>query len=191
MKSNFIYKDQESALKRQRERALKRFNKMISKDAYFLTFTFNNKTLSNTTEQTRLRAVKKYLNEQASEYILNRDYGTENNREHYHAIAKPKYKIFIAKNYKYGFLKIRCLYSIKQFKATMKETTAERLYKHAIKESVKDNKIIYSRKLKTNKDFKYKALADNLINQFKEQPNTQKEIETALKIRANQSKPRH
>lgn len=54
----------------------------------FLTLTFNNECLANTTEQTRREYVRKWLKSYSSKYIANIDYGKKNGREHYHAIIQ-------------------------------------------------------------------------------------------------------
>lgn len=53
----------------------------------FLTLTFSDYTLSNTTEQTRRRYVTRFLSSFSSDYIANIDFGKKNGREHYHAVA--------------------------------------------------------------------------------------------------------
>ena len=53
----------------------------------FLTLTFSDDTLRNTTVQTRRRYVTRFLSSFASDYVANIDYGKTNGREHYHAVA--------------------------------------------------------------------------------------------------------
>ena len=53
----------------------------------FLTLTFPDETLKNTSELTRRRYVTRYLSSFASDYVANVDYGKQNGREHYHAVA--------------------------------------------------------------------------------------------------------
>lgn len=53
----------------------------------FLTLTFSDDTLKNTSELTRRRYVTRYLSSFASDYVANVDYGKKNGREHYHAVA--------------------------------------------------------------------------------------------------------
>jgi hypothetical protein len=53
----------------------------------FLTLTFSDETLRNTTEQTRRRYVTRFLGSFASDYVANIDFGKTNGREHYHAVA--------------------------------------------------------------------------------------------------------
>lgn len=52
---------------------------------YFMTFTFNDQTLSTTSKETRRRKIVKTLNP-CEDYFYNIDFGAENDREHYHAV---------------------------------------------------------------------------------------------------------
>lgn len=126
----------------------------------FLTFTFRNSVLKNTSQETRKRYIKAYLNDMAKEYILNIDFGNENKREHYHAIATPKYEIFLYDIYnkKYGFVKGEPIGQLKRFTNINKSIydIAERLTNHATKETTQNFKIIYSRPNKALKESKYK-----------------------------------
>lgn len=121
----------------------------------FITFTFTNDILENTTEQTRLRYIKAYLNSQTNEYILNRDYGKTTEREHYHAIVKLKdSKLVNFKAYRYGQIRAERLNQLKRFtknNKTIKEI-ANDLMIHATKQSTKGAKIIYSRTTKPKND---------------------------------------
>ena len=58
-------------------------------DLYFITLTFTNKILDNTSENTRKRYVINAL-KKCDDYIVNIDYGTKTEREHYHAIIGIK-----------------------------------------------------------------------------------------------------
>lgn len=53
--------------------------------AYFMTFTFNDANI-NKCERTQRDAIKKVLNNKC-DFILNVDYGSENERKHYHVLA--------------------------------------------------------------------------------------------------------
>ena len=57
-----------------------------SGSAYFITITFNDKTLNNTNEQTRRKYVSRWLKSLSEFYVANIDYGLINEREHYHAV---------------------------------------------------------------------------------------------------------
>lgn len=158
-KSDFKYKDLAKAQAKKRSRLYNRFLSMIleNKDVFFLTFTFKDETLKKTTQKTRERYIKAFLNDQASNYILNCDYGKKNNREHYHAAATPKYKYFVYDLYKNGFIKGEILNKMERFKRANKtpQEIAETLTQHATKNSVKDSRIIYSRAIR-----KYKKIDD-------------------------------
>lgn len=52
---------------------------------YFATFTFDDRALSFTA-YTRKQAVRRLLSDYFDDYILNIDFGSKNEREHYHAI---------------------------------------------------------------------------------------------------------
>ena len=148
-KESFIYKDLEKAQAKKRKRLYNRVLQMLKEnsDLLFLTFTFKESILKTTNEETRKRYIKSYLNEETSDYILNRDYGKTTEREHYHAIVKPRYATINYKRYKYGFIKGERLNQLKRFTDKNKslEDVAESLTEHATKNSTKDNKIIYSR----------------------------------------------
>lgn len=150
------------AKKERLKRLYKRIYNLLSSNlnnCLFITFTFTDKVLKSTNETTRERYIKAYLNEQTNEYILNRDYGKKNNREHYHAIATPKQNIFINKGeikiynavrfnaYKYGQIKADRINKLKRFTKNNKtlEEIATDLMNHATKSSTKESKIIYSR----------------------------------------------
>lgn len=159
-KANHTYKDYERALKTQKERYINRVNEMMRENisnCYFLTFTFTEKTLNKTNEKTRLRAVKDFLNKQASKYMLNIDYGKTNNREHYHAVILSKYKVIVFDAFKYGYIKARKLLPTLN-RPYLAELTAEKLTKHAFKETTRQAKIIYSRATnKINRAFSHLA----------------------------------
>ncbi len=151
-------------------RLYKRILTMIteSKHCQFLTITFNNDTLMTTTKETRKRYVKKWLNRNATSYVLNVDYGDKNNREHYHAIATPNNERFNYKSFKNGFILGEIIGLVKRWKGINKDVKqiAKRLSKHALKESTNNAKIIYSRpNNKTNKAFKeFLAFMDDELN---------------------------
>lgn len=57
-----------------------------SKTVVFVTLTFNDKTLQTTSADTRRQKVRRYLSKFSNNYVANKDFGSKNNREHYHAI---------------------------------------------------------------------------------------------------------
>lgn len=63
---------------------------ILSGNGLFLTLTFNDETLQNTSYKTRRIYVARYLKSQSDYYTANVDYGDENGREHYHAVIYGK-----------------------------------------------------------------------------------------------------
>lgn len=158
---NYDYKNYDKALLKQKERYKRRVESMLKTDkyrCYFLTFTFTEKTLEKTTQKTRLRAIKTFLNGQASDYVLNIDYGKKNNREHYHAIILSRYKTLVLSAYKYGFIEYDKLHdTLNKIYTERNYPTAERLTNHAFKETTRESKIIYSRQAKPKRAITIKA----------------------------------
>lgn len=64
------------------------YEMLISGNCLFLTLTFNDDTLNNTSEATRRQYVRKYLKQFNCKYVANIDYGSINHREHYHAVIQ-------------------------------------------------------------------------------------------------------
>ena len=171
IQANYQYKNYERALKQQKARYQKRVSDMMRADilrCYTLTFTFSDKTLAKTTKTTRLRYIKTFLNQQATDYILNCDYGKLNEREHYHAVILSRYKIIIFDAYKNGFIKARKLHdTIENQYNERTQPTAERLTNHAFKETTRNSKIIYSRA--SNKiNPRFKRLAYKKLKEYNE-----------------------
>ena len=110
----------QKAKKQKRNRIEKDIKKAFesNKKLYFVTLTFNNETLK-LKERTRRNYIKEHL-EQFNGYIANIDYGSKNEREHYHAIiiadektetekilnTKKFVTIKNAKEWQYGFSSI-------------------------------------------------------------------------------------
>lgn len=83
-----LYKGNE----RRKQRIKQRITRMLNNgNALFLTLTFSNKMFErNTTSETRRTYIRRFLKEQCSEYLANIDFGSTNQREHYHAVVVPK-----------------------------------------------------------------------------------------------------
>ena len=116
-----------------------------SGSAYFITITFNDETLFKTNEKTRRVYVSRWLKGLTPFYVANIDYGSKNEREHYHAIITSDTRP--PKSWSYGFIDIK--------KVATSETDTKRVSKyiskltnHAIKNTTKSKRIIYSRKSK-------------------------------------------
>lgn len=117
--------------------------------AYFITLTFNDDTLSSTSESTRRRYVHYTLKNLSPFFIANIDYGTKNEREHYHAIILADTFPQLDKwCNKYGFTNVKKIgNSSKDCESVAKYIS--KLTHHAIKSSTKgSNRLIYSKQVK-------------------------------------------
>lgn len=123
-----------------------------NKDAKFLTLTFTDEILESTTSETRRRYITRFLKSQCSLYVANIDFGGKNGREHYHAVVIPLNAKIDGKDYreKCGSIDFKNVWH-KSNEETM-ENSSKRLSKyvnkltnHAIKETTKQNRIIYSK----------------------------------------------
>lgn len=124
-----------------------RIQQMLSSGTcLFLTLTFTDNVLFNTSQETRCRYVKRFLKSLNTTYIANIDFGKENGREHYHAIVRLD-KISDTQRQVYnklcGAINFEKIHKSSNAKALAKYCA--KLTNHAIKETTKRNAIIYSR----------------------------------------------
>ena len=121
-------------------------------NALFLTLTFTDSVLNSTSEQTRREYVRKFLKTQCKYYVANIDYGKEKGREHYHAVVVPNSDMVDGKPYrdKIGNIDFKRVW----FKSNENDfvNSSKRLAKyvnkltnHAIKQTTKQNRVIYSK----------------------------------------------
>ncbi len=114
-----------------------------SSNVYFLTFTFTDDTLNNTNDDSRRQFVRRWLNDNTSNFVANIDFGEQNGREHYHALVNADY-IDISTWLKHGAMK----YEIVKVDIKSIDKMAKYINKflnHAIKETTKRQHIIYKR----------------------------------------------
>lgn len=113
-------------------------------DCYFLTLTFSDDTFNRTSDKWRRMSVTYTLKEISDDYVANIDYGEKNGREHYHAVirsdAVPNLTIWS----KFGFYHVQHVRSDDDFIKLGKYVG--KLTNHAIKNTTKGNRIIYSKK---------------------------------------------
>lgn len=64
------------------------YDMLVSGNCLFLTLTFNDETLKDTSADTRRQYVRKYLKQFNCKYVANIDYVSINHREHYHAVIQ-------------------------------------------------------------------------------------------------------
>ena len=121
-------------------RLKKRITKYLSMgQCLFLTFTFNDMCLNNTNEQTRRKYVRRWLKEYSSYYVANIDFGSRNEREHYHAlICVDRVDPTTWNN---GTINVKRVKPTSDGKALAKYIS--KLTNHAIKETTKRYAIIY------------------------------------------------
>lgn len=137
-------------LKRVRERVFEMVNFALQANwnMYFISNTFTDSALERTTEQSRRKAIIKWYEKVALEYVANIDYGTKNEREHYHGIVLVPNKIpkkllsYWIKTY--GGLKVKRVI-LTDISGTRLSKYITKLSAHAIKKSTKQNRVIYSR----------------------------------------------
>ncbi len=118
---------------------------LLNGQCLFLTLTFTDETLQNTTPKERRVAVSRYLKQFNCRYVANIDFGKENGREHYHAVINAE-KISFDSWRKYGNINAE---RIRNRDLTTDKTKLAKyickLSNHAIKETTKRSSLIYSR----------------------------------------------
>ena len=111
----------------------------------FATLTFRDDVFSNTNFATRRKYVSRYLKSISDYYIANVDFGSETEREHYHAIIL---KDFITDKWEYGFTWFEIIRTNK-FASKNLSNYVSKLTNHSIKETTKRYALIYSRQVKS------------------------------------------
>lgn len=111
-------------------------------DSLFLTLTFTDETLANTSPETRRRYVTRFLKEQCDLYVANIDFGKNKGREHYHAVVASGH-IDLTPWHKLGAIKAQHIRDNSNPKKLA--SYVAKLTNHAIKETCKRSAIIYSR----------------------------------------------
>lgn len=111
-------------------------------ECLFLTLTFNDTTLQNTTQKQRRKLVLDYLKSFNCCFVGNIDFGKENEREHYHAVigcSKVDYTLWHQNG------------AIKGEKVRLRGKTETKLARyidklalHSIKDTTHQNRLLYS-----------------------------------------------
>lgn len=124
------------------KRLKNRISSLLEQPCLFLTLTFTDEVLANTSKDTRRQYVRRYL-QQFGSYVGNIDYGKEHDREHYHAILQYDGKLdhneWQEKCGNIDFQRVKNPNSVAMSKYISKLTN------HAIKETTQGCRIIYSR----------------------------------------------
>lgn len=124
-------------------RLKRRIQKICSERAYFLTLTFRDDVLDTTEESTRRQYVRRELNKISTDFVANIDFGSKNDREHYHAVVRADYLDY--NFWPYGIMYAEVINPIDEYNLVLAKYVSK-LTNHAIKETCKRKSIIYSRK---------------------------------------------
>lgn len=118
---------------------------LLSGSCIFLTLTFTDDTLNNTTLKQRRVAVTRFLKQYGCMYVANIDYGAKNKREHYHALINCD-NVDFASWRKYGNINAERV-RIKDINKDMTKLSKYicKLSNHAIKETTQRSSLLYSR----------------------------------------------
>lgn len=131
----------------------------------FGTLTFRDEVLSKTCERTRARYVTQFLNKQSFHYLANIDFGTQNDREHYHFIAMIEKKMDM-KEWKYGGNKIKLVPLNKDDILSIRSYLLK-LNNHSYKESTRQRRILKDRNPNKVIDLYAEKFAIETFRQFK------------------------
>lgn len=115
---------------------------LLQGTCYFVTLTFNDEALERTSPQTRRKYVTEFCKGQSDTYVANIDFGTENGREHYHAVIMAE-GIDMTPWDVFGFSKAQKIGSEDDCAPLAKYIS--KLTNHAIKESTHGCRAIFSR----------------------------------------------
>ena len=116
---------------------------LLSGQCIWLTLTFSDDTLSKTSEETRRKYVSRFLKSQSNCYIANIDYGSQNEREHYHAVVVGDF-VDMKPWKKYGFALTERIKNHDKTPVKLAKYVSK-LTNHAIKETTRRCCYIYSR----------------------------------------------
>lgn len=118
---------------------------LLNGECLFLTLTFNDETLNNTSVDTRRQYVRKYLKQFNCPYVANIDFGKENGREHYHAVINTS-RIELKDWRIYGNINVERVRNNRiELSKTRLSKYISKLSNHAIKETTRRCCLIYSR----------------------------------------------
>lgn len=140
------YRTNTNAWKREKRlRGRVRYMFQTKRPVFFLTFTFNNESLSHYSEKHLKRAVLKWVHNFADIFIVNKDFGSQNARLHYHALVVAKSDFVDLSTWSLGYFFARVCGKRASDIANLGAYVAK-LSRHAIKESAAtDERIVYSR----------------------------------------------
>lgn len=133
-----------NSFRKRQARLKKRIENMIvTNDCLFLTLTFTDSVLDTTSFDTRKKYVLRFLNSLQCAFVGNVDYGSKNDREHYHCVVAINN--VSCNDWSYGAINFKRIVN-KNSLALAKYVA--KLTNHALKETTNNSRIIYSRKYK-------------------------------------------
>lgn len=113
-------------------------------ECVWLTLTFSEEVLNNTSVETRRKYVARYLKSQSKYYLANIDFGKNRFREHYHAIVVSNYLDTKPWTDNYGYTWTERIKNHVDSENKLAKYVSK-LTNHAIKETTKRQCYIYSR----------------------------------------------
>ena len=114
-------------------------------ECFFLTLTFTDDTMQRNSAESRRKYVRRFLSEVSEQYVANIDFGEKNGREHYHAVCGAD-SLIDHKAWIYGNIDFKHVRTPNDYVALGKYIG--KLTNHAIKNTTRGTRIIYSRKSK-------------------------------------------
>lgn len=134
-------------------RLKKRINRLFKYDnLFFVTFTFDDKKLrkkdlSKYTTKYLRGLVTKWLKTYSIDYVGNIDFGGQKGRLHFHCVIASTLTRIDRKSWKYGALNIKRIVNKDSTKLSL---YVNKLCSHALKESTKNQYLIYPKKILDN-----------------------------------------
>lgn len=127
------------------KRLKNRIAHMLASECVFITLTFSDAKidLNETKRETRRKYVQRFLNDLKANYVANIDFGEKNGREHYHALVQLS--AIDCHKWIYGAMNVQRVRSERESTDIKLAKYIAKLTNHAIKESVQNNRIMYSR----------------------------------------------
>lgn len=131
---------------KKRNRIKDKVKQLLEQPCIWLTFTFNDKTLQRTSEDTRRQKVRRLLSEFNTHYLGNIDYGEKNEREHYHIVLQCErvdLDLLNSKYKKYGSINVKKIQSQADYERL--GNYINKLTNHALKKTKLKTRLLYDR----------------------------------------------
>lgn len=127
---------------------------ILEGNTIFVTLTFSDEVLKNTSKETRHIYVARFLKKHCAYYVANLDYGKTTHREHYHALVKTHAGVYLsADDWQYGFSWFNLVPPTIEDSEAVSSYVAK-LTNHALKTTGHMPRMIWSRGWKQYKDMR-------------------------------------